>query len=455
MNYHEKNIRSMSSSLPNRSTFPEESISSETNRNYTIFSENIKNPPKLTVSDDGSGTASNPKNIINNRRRSESFAVYSCQEYLTSSPNGSQNSFIEIYFDAYNSDESSSGAYFSPDNLQQGQNLFPHNLNVDKKIVLYKTEMCRTFEETGICKYGTKCQFAHDPNEIRNIPRHPRYKTEICKTFWQLGNCPYGKRCCFIHTENELRDQRRSSSATIVSINNQSDIYGSADLIVSEDAGLNEIQSQNSSRSASPNKAVEAGKIAEDLKKTISNIGDSSIFNDLSSISNPSKLSLSSIPNNRRKSIFDDKIDELAILVGSNCSNSSDKKETDSAAPNSEDPEFKSICKNQFDLWSCDSPNLVEEQESKLNKATTNNKFTFFDKSPGSRGIDAFSNGIWSKGSLNTFIPDPQYFKTTEQSALPKAANLSAVSSGASSSKSHSNSHQQLLIEMLNLLDSS
>jgi len=80
----------------------------------------------------------------------------------------------------------------------------PTGLMVDKRIALYKTEMCRTYEETGICRYGIKCQFAHDQGELRGVPRHPRYKTEICKTFWQLGNCPYGKRCCFIHTENEL-----------------------------------------------------------------------------------------------------------------------------------------------------------------------------------------------------------------------------------------------------------
>lgn len=77
-------------------------------------------------------------------------------------------------------------------------------ISSDKRITLYKTEMCRTFEETGTCKYGIKCQFAHDRSELRNIQRHPRYKTEICKTFWEQGNCPYGKRCCFIHTENEV-----------------------------------------------------------------------------------------------------------------------------------------------------------------------------------------------------------------------------------------------------------
>lgn len=84
----------------------------------------------------------------------------------------------------------------------------------DKRIALYKTEMCRTFEETGTCRYGAKCQFAHDASELRRVPRHPRYKTEICKTFWQLGNCPYGKRCCFIHTENELQEKELPSSGS-------------------------------------------------------------------------------------------------------------------------------------------------------------------------------------------------------------------------------------------------
>lgn len=75
---------------------------------------------------------------------------------------------------------------------------------VDKRIALYKTEMCRAFEETGFCKYGGRCQFAHSQNELRKVARHPRYKTEICKTYWEIGSCPYGKRCCFIHNESDL-----------------------------------------------------------------------------------------------------------------------------------------------------------------------------------------------------------------------------------------------------------
>ena len=75
------------------------------------------------------------------------------------------------------------------------------NNGLDKKVTLYKTEMCRTLEETGQCRYGPRCQFAHDKSELRQVSRHPRYKTEICNTFWREGTCPYGKRCCFIHTE--------------------------------------------------------------------------------------------------------------------------------------------------------------------------------------------------------------------------------------------------------------
>ncbi|TCD70653.1 hypothetical protein EIP91_002374 [Steccherinum ochraceum] len=71
----------------------------------------------------------------------------------------------------------------------------------NRKLGLYKTELCRSWEEKGTCRYGTKCQFAHGEDELRKVQRHPKYKTEICRTFWVSGSCPYGKRCCFIHTE--------------------------------------------------------------------------------------------------------------------------------------------------------------------------------------------------------------------------------------------------------------
>ncbi|XP_043919007.1 mRNA decay activator protein ZFP36L1-like [Protopterus annectens] len=69
----------------------------------------------------------------------------------------------------------------------------------------YKTELCRTFEENGTCKYGEKCQFAHGQEELRGLSRHPKYKTELCRTYHTVGYCPYGTRCHFIHNAEEQR----------------------------------------------------------------------------------------------------------------------------------------------------------------------------------------------------------------------------------------------------------
>uniref|UniRef100_A0A3P8U8E1 mRNA decay activator protein ZFP36 n=1 Tax=Amphiprion percula TaxID=161767 RepID=A0A3P8U8E1_AMPPE len=67
----------------------------------------------------------------------------------------------------------------------------------------YKTELCRTYEESGTCKYDAKCQFAHGLDELRGLSRHPKYKTEPCRTFHTIGFCPYGARCHFIHNADE------------------------------------------------------------------------------------------------------------------------------------------------------------------------------------------------------------------------------------------------------------
>lgn len=69
----------------------------------------------------------------------------------------------------------------------------------------YKTEMCRPFQENGVCKYGEKCQFAHGQQELRTINRHPKFKTDMCRTYHSVGFCPYGPRCHFIHSLEELR----------------------------------------------------------------------------------------------------------------------------------------------------------------------------------------------------------------------------------------------------------
>ncbi|ELP94655.1 tristetraproline, putative [Entamoeba invadens IP1] len=88
------------------------------------------------------------------------------------------------------------------------------NTNINTS--LYKTELCRSYVETGTCRYGAKCQFAHGEKELRPVQRHPRYKTEICQTFQQTGSCKYGSRCRFIHV---LPDETNSEQAESPSSN--------------------------------------------------------------------------------------------------------------------------------------------------------------------------------------------------------------------------------------------
>lgn len=78
---------------------------------------------------------------------------------------------------------------------------------------LYKTELCRSWQETGSCRYGSKCQFAHGMEELRPVLRHPKYKTEICRTFHTLGTCPYGTRCRFIHNRDPILPGQRLSGS--------------------------------------------------------------------------------------------------------------------------------------------------------------------------------------------------------------------------------------------------
>lgn len=80
-------------------------------------------------------------------------------------------------------------------------------LEKDQKfnLTLYKTELCRAWEEKRNCKFGDGCLFAHGKDQLREVPRHPKYKTEICRVYHTGGTCPYGVRCRFIHDFNEAR----------------------------------------------------------------------------------------------------------------------------------------------------------------------------------------------------------------------------------------------------------
>jgi len=103
--------------------------------------------------------------------------------------------------DKYQSDAWASPSLESPKSKKKEDDI-PEPANIEHELSkqnLYKTELCRSFGETGACRYGHKCQFAHGLHELRPVLRHPKYKTETCKKFATTGQCPYGNRCRFIH----------------------------------------------------------------------------------------------------------------------------------------------------------------------------------------------------------------------------------------------------------------
>jgi hypothetical protein len=85
----------------------------------------------------------------------------------------------------------------------------------NRKLGLYKTELCRSWEEKGTCRYGAKCQFAHGEEELRQVQRHPKvsscigiysdfsaddlislqYKTEICRVSFTFSSVNDSTHC--------------------------------------------------------------------------------------------------------------------------------------------------------------------------------------------------------------------------------------------------------------------
>ena len=64
----------------------------------------------------------------------------------------------------------------------------------------FKTEICKNFSISGICKWGDKCSFAHGKHELRSrIILNDCYKTKICNHYHKAGFCPYSSRCQYFH----------------------------------------------------------------------------------------------------------------------------------------------------------------------------------------------------------------------------------------------------------------
>uniref|UniRef100_A0A0B7B7D2 C3H1-type domain-containing protein n=1 Tax=Arion vulgaris TaxID=1028688 RepID=A0A0B7B7D2_9EUPU len=141
----------------------------------------------------------------------------------------------------------------------------------------YKTELCRPFEESGSCKYGDKCQFAHGYHELRNLARHPKYKTELCRTFHTVGFCPYGPRCHFVH-EDETKPATSSPKPGRDSSMHSNSGSSSPSLSPSgSDFNIFSYPSENNSRSTSgkiDNRQFNALTVNIDYSKNIYNLQD-------------------------------------------------------------------------------------------------------------------------------------------------------------------------------------
>lgn len=130
--------------------------------------------------------------------------------------------------------------------MASSQNQLNH-INSNK----YKTELCRSFDESRQCKYGEKCRYAHGNTELRTPARHPKYKTEPCRTYHSSGFCPYGPRCHFIHNEYERKNtQSPNNCPTNVSGGNPANINQST--VMKENSSQNNQHGTSSNSSLSP-----------------------------------------------------------------------------------------------------------------------------------------------------------------------------------------------------------
>ena len=75
----------------------------------------------------------------------------------------------------------------------------------------YKTEMCKSFSEHGICSYGNKCRFAHGKHDqFDKVISSQKYKIKECTSYFNSGHCSYGSRCHFKHDERSIKEIKRS-----------------------------------------------------------------------------------------------------------------------------------------------------------------------------------------------------------------------------------------------------
>jgi hypothetical protein len=67
---------------------------------------------------------------------------------------------------------------------------------------LYKTRLCGQFINTGYCDFNHLCFYAHGKKELRFIIYNLKYKTKKCKEYYESWNCPFENNCNYIHDDD-------------------------------------------------------------------------------------------------------------------------------------------------------------------------------------------------------------------------------------------------------------
>jgi len=97
-------------------------------------------------------------------------------------------------------------ASLETDELNKIQNLADRVLGFfDKKDG--EQEICRSFRNTGKCRFGEECKFEHSEGEP--VPQPPRRARGECFRF-EKGECEYGDRCRFNHGPDDTRDDDKT-----------------------------------------------------------------------------------------------------------------------------------------------------------------------------------------------------------------------------------------------------
>eukprot|EP00397_Hematodinium_sp_SG-2012_P016447 GEMP01016779.1.p1 GENE.GEMP01016779.1~~GEMP01016779.1.p1 ORF type:complete len:307 (+),score=29.59 GEMP01016779.1:332-1252(+) len=91
--------------------------------------------------------------------------------------------------------------------------------NPKKPSLLYRTKKC-SYYESGSCKRGEKCAFAHGEANLRRAP--DLYKTQLCEAYLTTGACQNKATCSFAHGLAELQPMtlRNEDSPTMHALQN-------------------------------------------------------------------------------------------------------------------------------------------------------------------------------------------------------------------------------------------